>query len=104
MTDVVAVEAEPLVTLDQAKQHLRVDHDDDDTLIQLYMNAAHGRALEYCNRCDWPAAERARAAFLAAVLLIIGDLYASRDSGGAGAVKIHPAAAALIDPYRLLRV
>lgn len=107
MTDVV-VAADPLISLEQAKAHLRVDHDDDDILIQLYMDGAHARALDYCNRCDWPEGDRSRSAFRAAVLLILGDLYAFRETAQVGSVsseiRMNPAASALIDPYRNLRV
>ena len=40
MSVVVITPPEPLVELDLAKRHLRVDHDDDDTLISAYIAAA----------------------------------------------------------------
>nr|WP_298117425.1 head-tail connector protein [uncultured Pseudomonas sp.] len=35
------------VTLDQAKHHLNMDHDDDDTLITAYIQAASGSVKRY---------------------------------------------------------
>lgn len=40
MTVTVTAAPDPLVTLEQAKAHLRVDHSDDDTLIGTYIAAA----------------------------------------------------------------
>lgn len=103
MSDVIDP-PEPVATLAEAKAHLRVDHDDDDALIGLYLNAAHTRALDYCRRAAAPEDGRARAAWRAAELLILGDLYAVRDAADAGTapaeVRTHPAAAALLNAYR----
>ncbi|WP_298698193.1 head-tail connector protein [uncultured Brevundimonas sp.] len=114
MTDVIDPPADeptpetPLVSLAQAKAHLRVDHNDDDVLIQAYVDAAFGAALDYCNRAELPEGPRVSAVWFAAVLLMVGDLYAFRETAQVGSVSseiaMHPSARALLDPYRMLRV
>lgn len=39
-----------LISIYIAKQHLRVDHDDEDMMIQAYLNAAEQTAIQYLNR------------------------------------------------------
>ncbi|WP_242149602.1 head-tail connector protein [Sphingomonas sp. BAUL-RG-20F-R05-02] len=43
MRVVVITPPEPVITREQAKAHLNVDHDDDDTLIDIYVAAATGQ-------------------------------------------------------------
>jgi uncharacterized phiE125 gp8 family phage protein len=38
------------ITLEEAKAHLKVDFDEEDSLIQIYISAARAYAEEYCNR------------------------------------------------------
>jgi hypothetical protein len=49
MANVVILTLGPLYTLDEVKQHLRVDSDDDDTSIETYMQAGETAVLQYCN-------------------------------------------------------
>ena len=98
--NVVVTETGPLFTLVEAKEHLRVDHNDDDALIQTYSDAAVSRVLQYCNIALVPAGAPAVAAFRAAALLALGELYANREPVFADGAPIRN----LIDPYRWLRV
>lgn len=105
MLNVVVATLEPLFTLDEAKQHLRVEHSDDDALITLYADAAVTGALQYCNTSIVP--KGAEAQFRAAALLMLGDLYAHRETVVASAISsipMVPNARWLINPYRNLRV
>lgn len=108
MPDVVVTELGELISLDEAKQHLRVDFEDDDALIKTYTDAAVSHALQYCNLSVVPAGARAVAAFKAAALMLLGDLYAYRETGQVGSVssqiQVTASARALLDPYRMLRV
>lgn len=99
MLNVVVTETGPLFSLDEAKQHLRVDFDDDDTLIETYADAAVSRVLQYCNIATVPAGDLALAAFKASALMTLGALYENRDDGA-----LPRAASLLVDPYRWLRV
>lgn len=49
LTLVTAAEARP-VTRDEVKQHLRIDHDDDDTIIDLYIAAVTNHVEKYLQR------------------------------------------------------
>lgn len=89
------------VDLAMAKKHLRIQHNDDDTEITLYLNAAVDWTQTYTNRSAVPVG--AASAFDAATLLMLGDLYEHREIGG-GPYSENPAARRLLDPYRLLRV
>ncbi|GEC02311.1 head-tail connector protein [Brevundimonas diminuta] len=103
MLDVVVLTVGPLFDLAEAKQHLRVDHDDDDTLIEGYADAAVLSCLDFCDRKLVP--QGAEPAFKAAALLTLGGLYNSRESVIAGAtVALNPTVEALLRPYRIIRV
>ncbi|WP_292039039.1 MULTISPECIES: head-tail connector protein [unclassified Brevundimonas] len=108
MLNVVVTETGPLFSLEEAKQHLRVDFDDDDALIETYADAAVSHVLQYCNLSTVPAGEGPAAAFRAAALMMLGDLYAYRETGQVGSVsspiQISATAKALLAPYRWLRV
>lgn len=108
MLNAVVTETGPLFSLEEAKQHLRVDFDDDDALIEIYASAAVSRALQYCNLAVVPAGDLPVAAFRAAALMLLGDLYAYRETGQVGSVsspiQVSASIQALLDPYRVLRV
>lgn len=99
MLNVVVTGTGPLLTLEEAKQHLRVDHSDDDTLIEAYSGAAVGQVLQYCNLALVPSTAGAVEAFKAAALLTLSSLYDSREDG-----SMPVAAERLVNPYRWLRV
>lgn len=93
-----------LVTLEEAKQHLRVDSDDEDTLIQAYVNAAEQYCLDVCNRTDVP--EGAELVFKQATLLVVGQWHRNRMSvsaGGMGGEMPHTVSA-LINRHRLRNI
>lgn len=103
MLDVVVLTVGPLLTLEEAKQHLRVDDDDSNTLIEAYADAAVLSVLNYCDRKLVP--QGAEPAFKAAALLMLGDLYNNRESVVAGqSFAVSPTIGALLGPYRIYRV
>lgn len=104
MLNVVVATTGPLFDLDQAKAHLRVDHSDDDALIETYSDAAVARVLQYCNLATVPAGAIPEAAFRAAALLTLGDLYANREPILGPGVTLARTVTDLVDPYRWLRV
>lgn len=88
-----------IVTLDEAKLHLRVDGSDEDALIQLYIDAASSAAASYLNR-DVPDA--ADPAIKAAVLLSIGGLYDQREDIVIGSsLDLNPTVRNLLNPHRV---
>ncbi len=98
MGDVVITAVGPLYTLEEVKQHLNVDFDDDDTLIQSYMAAAETAVLQYCNISLVPLGTQD--AFKVSAMMIVENLYENRG----GSEDLPRAARLLIDPYRWLRV
>lgn len=101
-----------IVTLAQAKLHLRVDHSDEDTLIQVYLDAAEQSIANYLNRNLYASDAGSdldglvmTSAVKSAVLLQVGHLYANRESvsqqPGNYMVELPLGVKWLIDPYRI---
>lgn len=100
---------QPLVTLDQAKQHLRVIGDDEDSDIALKLSAATGMAVAFLDRAVYPTQADLDAAIAAGdpgpcplvandmvragILLLLGDLYANREEVTSGQVNRLPTGA-----------
>lgn len=110
MLNVVVIEdgLAPLFSREEAKRHLRVDHNDDDTLIDIYSDAAVSAAMGYVARVQVPDDPHAVAVFRAAALLMLGDLYDSReterDAAGTSAPAVPASSRFLLNPWRLLSV
>lgn len=91
------------VTLAKFKKHLRVDFDDEDDVIQTYLDAGKGWALTYVRRDTVPVG--AEAQFDAAIMLQAASMYENRESDITGTIHTEiPTARRLIDPYRLMSV
>lgn len=86
-----------LISLSEAKSHLKVDNTDEDTLIQVYVDAAIGYISNFLNDEDYPYAPSVKAA----ALLIVGDLYENREGGTEKEIKSNPAVMNLLYPYRI---
>lgn len=106
MLNVVVLTTGPLLTLAEAKQHLRIDHDDEDALIESYADAAVLACVNFCGLRLVP--QGAEPAFRAAGLMMLGDLYAYRETGQVGSVsspiQVSASAKALLEPYRIIRI
>ena len=92
------------IALTIAKQHLRIDHDDDLELIKLYLTAAEsytesvlGQSLQVGVKA-WD--ETARAAIQTAILLMLSSLYESRSADQTQEQYQNRAYMALLTPYR----
>jgi len=103
-----------LVSLDTAKRHLRVLHDDADTEIGLYLDAAAIIVAEHIDRViyettaptgDDGTAIQVNPAIQAAILLVMADLYWSRepDPKLVGDAVLPRTVRALLAPYRVWR-
>lgn len=106
-----------MISIATAKQHLRVDGSDEDALIQLYVEAATHAACDYLGRkvyadqqsldADLDAGEYAMVitpAIWAAVLLILGDLYANRERHNSSITAVvMDRAQALLRPHRIVQ-
>jgi hypothetical protein len=96
-----------MLTLDEVKLHLRVDHDAEDDLIEQYMDAAHDYVEEFLNRLvPWDVtSDKPDGVYPAAVrnaeLQLIGGSYANREDRFVGTIQTaNPATIALLFPYR----
>lgn len=98
-----------LVSLDDAKQHLRLELDvlDDEADIKLKLDAAEQEVAEYIGRpVPWTDADGvevpAPAPIKAAILMVLADLYENRAEGITGATHtINPTARRLLQRYRV---
>lgn len=108
-----------LVDTTTARLHLRVDGNQDDVLIALWLGAAEQAAAEQLNRKVYPDTATLAAAVLdgtagsdpmvvndmikAAVLLTLGHLYANRESVNTGstATALPRGVDDLLQPFRV---
>lgn len=106
-----------LIDLSTAKIHLRTNGDGEDELIGIYLDAAESAAVEFLNRNVYAtqdeldeAAEPAEACPMvingsvkAAMLLILGHLYANRENSvvGVSSQDLPMGAHSLLWPYRI---
>lgn len=112
----------PLLDFELVKAHLRVDDNDSDALIEAYQAAAEAIVAEYLDRevyasgdSPTPTDEYAielQPPMTAAILLLIGDLYAARETDDTDAARkpslaqnavLPRAVRALLAPYRVWR-
>lgn len=85
-----------IVSLSEAKSHLKVDQSDEDTLIQLYIDAAVDYIGGYLNNPSFAY----NSSIKAACLLIVGDLYENREAGSDVEIKRNPSVDSLLFAYR----
>ena len=89
-----------MLTLAETKLHLRVDHDDEDVLIEAMIDTATAACADYLNM---PAADlvvAVPAPVKSAALLLVGNLYENRESMGDRPYSKNPTFEALLNPYR----
>lgn len=100
-----------MIGIDIVKAHLRVDFDDEDELIKLYIDAATDSAEAYLDR-SLIESESSRkdptdlvinSSVKAAILLTIGHLYANREQEIIGSItsELKFSARNLLMPYRI---
>ena len=96
------------ITLAAAKNHLRVLHCHDDAYIQQLIGIAAQHVLDYIDRTEddllLQSGSEIKAPVIAAMLLLIGDLYANREAQTAAELKPNPAFERLLWSYRRLGV
>lgn len=100
MADIVITGLGPLWTLDEVKAAIHVDGDDQDAVIQAYMDAAELAMLRFCNLTLVPYGQEA--VFKVAGFLTVGAFFDGRS--GENADGLPADARKLIWPYRWLPV
>lgn len=75
-----------LLTLELMRKHLRVDDGGDDDLIELYAESALAWALWYCDNPALKVVTDFPASFKAALLLLLGHSYNSREAVVVGTI------------------
>ncbi len=94
-----------MVTLEQAKLHLRVDHYDEDTLILSQIDAATQSVANYLDMdVDDMELLPMPAPVEAAILLRVGELYEHREGVYDRPLVTNPTFERLLWPYRSLAV
>ena len=88
-----------LLTLDEAKLHCRIDHNDEDSLLGALIATATTAVADYMNVTSVDST--AAAPVKSAALLLVGSLYEQRESQGERQFYKNPAFEALLNPYRL---
>ena len=89
-----------MLTLQDAKEHLRVDDCCEDMLIARLIDAATASVGDYINATE-PLDDTAPAPVRAAALLLVGALYEQRESQGDRPYNKNPAFETLLAPYRV---
>ena len=90
-----------LLTLDEAKLHCRVDHDDEDALLGALIATATTAVADYMNMDADDVDDTAPPPVKSAALLLVGTLYEHRESQGDRQFYKNPAFEALLNPYRI---
>lgn len=99
-----------IITLTEAKAHLRIDGTDEDTILAVYIGAAEKSASNFMNRNIYASSIGSDVdgivmddAIKAACLLILGHLFSNREdvvSGGSVSELPH-GSKSLLYPYRI---
>ena len=88
-----------LLTLDEAKLHCRIDHNDEDALLGALIATATTAVADYLNVTTVDST--AAAPVKSAALLLVGDLYANREAQGDRQFYKNPTFENLLNPYRV---
>lgn len=89
-----------MIDLQLAKDHLRVDGDDDAGYIGSLIDAAERAVLDYLDAEELPESP----AVQAGILLLIGSLYENRESLTDRPLAENPLFIRLLRPYRAMGV
>ena len=103
-----------MITLDEAKQQCRIEHDDENELLQGYINASLSYSQSFLGRALYMTAVPAddsngllfNASVKQACLMLIGHWYAHREAVPDAEKRIETpfAVTQLLQPYRIMGV
>lgn len=94
------------LTLPEVKAHLRVEHDEEDALIEQMARAAEDYVSQFLNRpVPWADDDGVEvevpASVRAAALMVVSGLYYHRDAQASDAVEDNPAVERLLHFHRV---
>ena len=89
-----------MLTLPEVKLHCRIDHAEEDSLLQSMIDAAVASVGDYINATE-PLDATAPAPVKAACLLLVGDLYSNREALVERPLSKNPTFERLLNPYRV---
>ncbi len=91
----------PMVTLEEAKAHIKVDNDDEDALINTYIAAAEDHIRRYCGQSF---EDSLPAIIKVACLMIVAGMYEGRQavlmSERSGSIKTNNLVYAYLEQHR----
>ena len=90
-----------MLTLQETKLHLRVDHSDEDALIEALMTTATAACADFLNMDAADLVVAVPAPIKSAALLLVGDLYANREAQSDRKLYANDTYRNLLNPYRL---
>ena len=93
-----------MISLTEAKTHLRVDQDADDAAIVSMINAAEAATADYLNLTLADLEPSAPAPVKAAALLLVADLYENRERQNSEPLYRNQTYERLLNPYRQMGV
>ncbi len=93
------------ITLGLAKKHLNVEHNEDDAYIEHLVTAAEQAVENYIGAPldSYMLGATIPVALKHSILLLLGTLYASRESVVYTSVSVLPAAQLLLHPYKVYK-
>ena len=87
------------ITILEAKEHLRIDDNYDDVMINNYLNMAKNYVLKYTGLNKEKADEEEDLSF--AVLAIVGEFYENRINSVTSQTKINPMVKSILDMHSI---
>lgn len=91
-----------MLTLEETKLHLRVDHDDEDVLIASLMETARLSVAEYLNMDEAQVTSTVPSPIKSAALLLVAGLYANREDVSDRQLYSNETYYRLLQPYRAM--
>lgn len=87
------------ITILEAKEHLRIDDNYDDVMINNYLNMAKNYVLKYTGLSREKADEEDDLSF--AVLAIVGEFYENRINSVTSQTKVNPMVSSILDMHSI---
>lgn len=87
------------ITILEAKEHLRIDDNYDDVMINNYLNMAKNYVLKYTGLSREKADKEDDLSF--AVLAIVGEFYENRINSVTSQTKVNPMVSSILDMHSI---